>query len=153
MRYKDIEFDIEKDGTSLIRVIKSLFRKKRDKSNTFILFIDDDEFPIVDYLHKGGWAVERVEDISSIDEDVVKRAQIIFIDNKGVGKILAKSGEGIGLAKLIKKTYGEGKRVILYSGHLMSVVEDLKVVDNYLEKDADTYQFELKIKEELGKLR
>jgi hypothetical protein len=137
----------------LFKNILPFLKKKRDKSNSFILFVDDDKFPVVDNLGKAGWFVERVKDVTNIDDEKVKRADIIFIDNKGVGKNIAEKKCGLGLAALIKKSYGKSKRVILYSGYHISLGPDLEIIDGYLDKDIDTFQFELKIRDELKLLR
>ncbi len=152
MKIGIFDFDLEKDGNTIAKLFRSLLKKRRDKSNTFILFVDDEEFPVVENLHQSGWAVERVTDIKNIDDELVKRAHIVFIDNRGVGKILSENDAGIGLARLIKEAYGNKKWVILYSGHTVPVSKKLRVFDDYLEKDADTYQFELKIREGLNKI-
>jgi hypothetical protein len=154
MKALGIEFGI-KDIKDIFQLIKMLFKRKSkfNKSNSYIVFIDDEDFPVVDNLRQSGWSVEKLDDVFNIECEQVKRAQIIFIDNKGVGKVLSESDEGIGIAKLIKKFYGYNKRVILYSGHSVLLGEYLNIIDNQLPKNSDTYEFEQMIHSELEKLK
>ncbi|MFP4514520.1 MAG: hypothetical protein ACLFNO_00750 [Parcubacteria group bacterium] len=128
--------------------------KKHDKSNVHILFVDDEDFAIVSNLKKAGWVVDKIKDLKNIEDEVVKRAQIIFVDFKGVGKTLSENEEGIGIIKSLKNTYKDSKRVILYSGHnRFSLKDDIKSADNYLAKNSDTYEFIKIITEEISKLK
>jgi len=131
-----------------------LKRRKYDKSNAHILFVDDKDFAIVSNLKKAGWIVDKVKDIKNIEDEYVRRAQIIFVDFKGVGKTLSESEEGIGIIKSLKNTYKDTKRVILYSGHnRFSLKDDIKSADNYLPKNSDTYEFIKMITDEIKKLK
>lgn len=148
-------FKIEKlDLKSFSDSFLSMFKKKYDKHNITILFIDDEDFAIVSNLKKAGWLTEKIKDLKNIEDDVVKRSQIIFVDHKGVGKTLSENEEGIGIIKALKKAYGDSKRVILYSGYgRFNLEHDIKAADNYLSKNSNTYEFIEMIKGEIKKLR
>jgi hypothetical protein len=129
-------------------------KKKLDKSNTNILFVDDENFPVVEKLQKAGWSVKKVKDIMNIQDDDVQRAHIIFVDYKGVGKYLSENDQGIGIIKAIKTSYGNSKRVILYSGHnRFNLGLDLRVADNILSKNSDVYEFITIIEAEIKKIK
>ena len=130
------------------------FKKKYNKHNTHILFIDDEEFPILENLRDAGWSVVRLEDLKNIDDDNVIRSQIIFVDYKNVGKHLSKREEGIGLIKALKVKYKKKKRVILYSGHnRFNLGHDIKAADNFLSKNSESYEFIQMIESELKEIR
>lgn len=131
-----------------------LKRKKIDKNTAHILFVDDEQFPVVDNLKKAGWSVEKVKDLKNIDDDLVKRAHIIFVDYKGVGKNFSGKEEGIGLIKALVNKYNSAKRIILYSGHNRFTLEhDIKMAHNYLSKNSETYEFISMIESELKNIR
>jgi len=129
-------------------------KKRLDKSNTNILFVDDENFPVVEKLQKAGWSVKKVKDIMNIQDDDVQRAHIIFVDYKGVGKHLSENDQGIGIIKAIKISYGSSKRVILYSGHnRFNLGLDLRIADNILSKNSDVYEFITIIEAEIKKIK
>jgi hypothetical protein len=137
---------------------KGLFsrRNRFDKTNTRILFIDDevDDFPVIQNLKDAGWSVEGRKDIQNIEDDVVKNSQIIFVDYKGVGQTLSEKEQGIGLIKLLKETYDKHKRVGLYSGHnRFTLGHDIDVADFKLPKNSDTGAFIATIQREIKKLK
>ena len=137
---------------------RDLFSRKRrfDKSNVRILFIDDevDDFPVIQNLKDAGWSVEGVKDVQNVEDDIVKRSQIIFVDYKGVGQTLSEREQGIGLIKLLKETYRGSKRVGLYSGHnRFSLGHNIDVADFRLPKNADTREFIETIQREIKKLK
>jgi hypothetical protein len=115
------------------------------KSNTHILFIDDDtKFKVVDILKKSGWVhTQRVSDVGSIDDDRIQRAHIFFIDINGVGKKLQFRDEGLGLSKAIKTKYPT-KKVVIYSAQSEGdrFHEALRQADDFLPKNADPYEFQ-----------
>lgn len=117
---------------------------------THIVFIDDDvKFKVVSILQTAGWQNTRiVKDIASLDEDLVKRAHILFVDINGVGKKLGFKDEGLGLA-LALKTRFPTKRVIIYSADTKAerFHEAWKKADDYLAKNADPYQFQQLVEE------
>ncbi len=84
--------------------ISSLFdrlfhgRGKFTKDNIQILFVDDEvrDFDVINNLKEAGWSVVGIEDIKNVDEDTVKRSQIIFVDYKGVGRSLSLKDQLIG---------------------------------------------------------
>lgn len=127
--------------------------KKVTKENAFILFVDDEEFPIVKSLENAGWTVKLVSDLSNLQDENVVRANIIFVDYKGVGKNLSQTDEGLGIIKAIKDTYGKRKRVILYSGHTsFSLGHRLEWADGLMPKNSQTYEFITRIESELKKI-
>lgn len=129
------------------------FKKKITKSNAFILFVDDENFPIVSTLASSGWNVKKVEDITNLQDENIKRAHIIFVDYKGVGKTLSPNDEGLGIIKAIKDTYKEKKRVLLYSAHSsFSLGKHLDWFDGQISKNSQAYEFINKIESELSKL-
>lgn len=144
------KFDFALNGFSF----SNIFKKKVTKENANILFIDDEVFPVVENLQKAGWSVKRVKDIKNPQDEDVKRADIIFVDYKGVGKTLAGDEEGIGIIKLLKETYKTTKRVVLYSGYSrFSLGEHLNIADSQISKESNTYEFINMIEAELKKLK
>ena len=137
---------------------RDFFRKRNnfDKSNTRILFVDDDvdDFPVIQNLKDAGWSVDGVNDIQNVEDDMVKRSQVIFVDYKGVGQTLSEREQGIGLIKLLKETYKDKKRVGLYSGHnRFSLGHNIDAADFKLPKNADTREFIELIQREIKKLK
>lgn len=136
-------------------MLKRLFNKKQvpfkfiepdldaRKIKTKILFVDDNYFPVVDILKKGGWPnVNLVEDIENLDSHIVKESQIIFVDIHGIGKALDFKNEGLGLVSALKRKYPE-KRVVVYSAESKGdrFSEDLEAADRRLKKNAEPYRF------------
>jgi hypothetical protein len=71
------------------------------KKQTQILFIDDESFEQRLYaIRDAGWAVRQINDVSNLDCEEIRISNIIFMDYKGVGKIMTPSEEGIGLLKI-----------------------------------------------------
>lgn len=150
MNFNIFNFNFDFKDLSLF----NFFRKKINKENARILFIDDEIFPIVENLEKAGWSVKRVKDIKNPQDDEVKRAHIIFVDYKGVGKTLAGTDEGIGIVKLLKDTYKKSKRIILYSGYgRFSLGPHLDVADGQISKESNTYEFIKMIESELKEIK
>lgn len=117
---------------------------KKDKSNLRILFIDDEhtKFKMVSILKKSGWInTNSVKDITNLDDNKAKEADIIFVDINGVGKTLFKD-EGLGLASALKKKYPE-KKIVIYSAETKGdrFHKALREVDDCLSKNAEPYQF------------
>lgn len=133
-------------------------RKKKceplDKNNTNILFIDDEEFPIVKNLHiHAGWNTKRIPDLKNLQDPQVNQAQIIFVDYEGVGNILYPKEKGLGIVKALKETYGNRKRVVLYSGHSTFPVDaQLEAADSRIGKNSDLYEFIRVIESEIKKI-
>lgn len=113
------------------------------KSLTNILFVDDDEFRVVDILRTHGWEnTETISDIDNLDEPRVRNAHIIFVDIRGVGISLGFEDEGLGLVAALKRKYPE-KRVVVYSAESDGdrFNENLVKADERLRKNADPIQF------------
>ena len=86
----------------------------RDKAK--VLFVDDKKVQVVKNLERDGFSVKKIDDVEHVNDKDVKWANIIFIDNKGVGIKLVKEKEGLGLAHFLKENYKNKKRYIIYSG-------------------------------------
>jgi ActR/RegA family two-component response regulator len=115
------------------------------KAKTHILFIDDDaKFKVVDILKKSGWIhTRRISDVSSIDDEKIQKANILYIDIHGVGRKLTFHDEGLGLAKAIKEKY-PGKKVVIYSAQTQGerFLDAFRKADDFLAKNADPYEFQ-----------
>lgn len=109
-----------------------------------ILFIDDEPLPtLIRTLKKAGWKnIKRIGDTANLDMAEILNANIIFVDIKGVGKLLQFKNEGVGLAAAIKQRYPK-KGVVIYSAtsdhNLFD--PDLNIVDGKLYKNAEPIQF------------
>ncbi len=120
------------------------------KSITKILFIDDQNFKIVKNLkEKDGWRnVTIIKDVESISQSEIKDAHIIFVDIQGVGQKMGFLDGGLGVIVALKREYPE-KFIIMYSaednGRIDAFHDANKVVDDRLRKDADQYEFNVKI--------
>jgi len=114
------------------------------KSRVKVLFVDDKEFPIVNYLKSIGYTgVDYLSDIGDIDDPKVRFAHIIFLDINGVGIKLGFKNQGMGLCGAIKDKYDKSKRVILYSAETEGSIfdQDAKKADDTIQKDSDYVQF------------
>jgi PleD family two-component response regulator len=115
------------------------------KNTTKILFIDDEiRFKVVKILQRAGWIhTKLIKDAESLDQLEIKEAKIIFVDIQGVGLELNFKEEGLGLASALKNKYPE-KRIIIYSAEQKGdrFHQALREVDDFLQKDADPYQFQ-----------
>ncbi len=144
-----VETHYHASGSSWADVILNFFKgdKKNHlltKQNLQILFIDDNKFPMVDNLKKAGYSVDWTKDIKRDDDLLVKKANVIFIDYKGVGKNLSHSKEGIGVCQRLKKVYGKNKYVVLSTGE--SIPNELlrevsSASDEILVKSSETADF------------
>jgi hypothetical protein len=129
-------------------------KKKLDKISANILFIDDSECPVVENLQKAGWAVRKINDIINIQDENIKRADIIFVDYKGVGDKLSEKEQGISVIRAIKNAYRDKKRVILYSAYgRFKLSVDMRVADNQMSKNSETSEFISMIESELSKIK
>jgi ActR/RegA family two-component response regulator len=114
--------------------------KKRPKS---VLFIDDEinDFEIVNTLKQNKFNIETMEDVEDLEDEKIKKAKIIFVDFKGVGKKFGKH-QGIDLIKALKSKYKNKKSIILFSAHSgFSLSHDLKAGDDSIAKNASTQDF------------
>lgn len=88
-----------------------------DKDNTFILFIDDEKFGVVNILKNGGWKnTKLIKDIKDLDDADLRSAHIVFVDINGVGIALQFKNQGIGLASANKSKYPPQKSCNLFRG-------------------------------------
>lgn len=117
------------------------------KKKINVLFIDDEKFEYIDRIRTAGWNVSQIEDLDNLDDERVKRADIIFLDYKGVGGKLSPTDEGIGLLKALKNKY-PNKPVIFYSAHAgFSLSDEFNAADDWLAKNADPIVYIQKIEE------
>lgn len=112
------------------------------KAKTHILFIDDQDFPIVGNLQSAGWNATIIHDISDIDATCITSNQILFVDINGVAKDLSPE-EGIGLVKALKAKYKNTKKIIIYSsdseGDRFNTA--FRIADDFLPKQSDYFEF------------
>jgi len=115
------------------------------KGKLQVLFIDDDtKFKVVKILKDSGWKnTKTISDIKSLDLQIVKDSDLLFVDINGVGKLLNLEFEGLDLALMLKQKYKE-KKVIIYSAKRdsNSFHAAWDVIDFKLEKNALPYQFQ-----------
>ena len=114
------------------------------KNRIKVLFIDDKEFPVVEHLKSIGYlGVNYIKDVKDLDDNIIRYANIIFIDINGVGLKMGFSNQGMGLCGALKRKYKDKKRIVLYSGETEGSLfdEDAKMADATLKKDSDVYQF------------
>jgi len=114
------------------------------KSFCQILFIDDNQFDVVEILRDAGWNnTKQIFDIDSLDSSDITNAHILFVDIQGVGVALKFKNEGLGLIKALKKKYPT-KQVIIYSAekHGDRFHESLSLADARLFKNADPFEFQ-----------
>tara|TARA_R110000822_G_scaffold60287_2_gene150155 strand:- start:11899 stop:12483 length:585 start_codon:yes stop_codon:yes gene_type:complete len=124
----------------------------KDRANTNILFIDDNKFKVVDILRNNGWKnTSHIKDIKDLNSADVTGVDIFFVDIQGVGKALDFKEEGLGLAEAIKSRY-PNKKVVIYSAETQGdrFHHALKIVDDFLSKDAEPFEF-IQIVESLSK--
>lgn len=110
---------------------------------TQILFIDDEEFEVIKMLKRMGWKnIKRRADIANLDDPDLKKADVVFVDIKGVGNDGGFKDEGLGLAAAIKKKY-KNKGIIVYSGTDQHNIfdSDIHSIDARLRKNAEPIQF------------
>jgi len=115
------------------------------KNNISILFIDDDtKFKMINILKRAGWKNTKIiKDINNLHSNDIENTDIFFVDIQGVGKKLAFSDEGLGLANALKNEYPD-KKVVIYSAENRGdrFHEALRKADDSLPKNADPYEFE-----------
>lgn len=114
------------------------------KSICKIVFIDDQDFNVVDILKSAGWKnTRRVPDIESTEDMEIKEAHIIFVDIHGVGKSMNFSDEGLGLIGALKEKY-PSKKVIMYSSRSRNDIfsKGVAAADEAIRKNADPFEFQ-----------
>ena len=113
------------------------------KAQTYILFIDNEGFPIVNIIKNTGWKnCSLIKKISDLNIDKVQRSHIIFVDIRGVGEELFGKDAGLGVAKALEEKYPE-KIIILYSAENNWNIfhEAINMVDDKIEKNAKPIEF------------
>lgn len=114
------------------------------KSTCQILFIDDEKLDtLIKTLKASGWKnIKRIDDTANLDLVDIRNANIIFVDIKGVGVKLKFENEGVGLAAELKRKYPK-KGVVIYSATPEHKLfdPDIKMVDDWLYKNAEPIQF------------
>lgn len=133
---------LEKFGIIVLwKGLTSCFKRKGNKPN--LLFVDDDvdDFEIVKSLQKNHYTVDTLKDIEDLECDHVKKAKIIFIDFKGVGKKFGDK-QGIDLIKALKDKYKRRKTIILFSAHKFPLVREYTDSgDDIIKKNASLREF------------
>ena len=154
-----IKFE-NKLGDSFWRYLNPMnWRKKQyNEQNVNILFVDDMDMPVVKSLKKAGFKVKKINDVKNIEEAEVLKAQIIFVDFDGVGKIISPKYQGAGLIKELKAKYNDSKYIILYTAQStlpieVTINELFKLADAKMRKDSDVTDFKEEIKKALKKLK
>lgn len=101
-----------------------------------ILFVDDEEFEIVEQLRDRMYKIYYKSDIWYTVE--AEPFDIIIMDIRGVANRTRSSMEGFSMAEEIKRAYPE-KQVYCYSGMVImnEVAEKLNNIDGYIMKDTD----------------
>lgn len=110
-----------------------------------ILFIDDQDFRVVEILKDSGWInTKLIKDVSSLDEADLSEAHIIFVDILGVGARLGFSDEGLGLISALRNKY-PSKSIVVYSAESQGdrFHKGLSQADSRLRKNADPYEFQI----------
>lgn len=113
------------------------------KAQTIILFIDNEDFQIVNIIKKSGWKnCSLIKKVLDLNIDKIKKAHIIFVDIKGVGEELFGKDAGLGVAKALKEKYSE-KTIVLYSAESNWNIfhEAINMVDERIEKNAKPIEF------------
>lgn len=118
---------------------------ERRKALTKIVFIDDDtKFRVVQILKNSGWVnIKAIKDIKNIDDNLVRDADILFVDIQGVGRALNCKEEGLGLALNLKQKYPQ-KKLVIYSAENTGdrFHEALRKADSFLAKNAEPLEFQ-----------
>lgn len=113
------------------------------RAQTHILFIDNEDFKIVNIIKQSGWInCSQIKKISDLNFDKIKKAHIIFVDIKGVGEKLFGDEAGLGVAKALKEKYPQ-KAIVLYSAESnWNIFHDaISIVDERIEKNAKPIEF------------
>lgn len=128
---------------SILNIEKINFSLKNFFGNKKILFIDDDieKFDRVRQLKNQGYDVDELKDLDSIDSSRVKRADLIFVDFKGVGTTLSKKEQGVGIIKMLRSKYKNKKKLILFSSYSLKLDMMPKEADDWIAKDASLDEF------------
>ncbi len=144
--------------------IKVSFRKKPElpkviftKDSIKILFVDDQEMPIVENLDSAGWDVRLIKDITDLKSDEIINRQIIFVDYDGVGRKFSEEHQGVELIKILKDEYKETKFVVLYTSMAnlptdTTFTTSFDLADDKMRKNANTSEFIDKINKAIKKL-
>lgn len=160
--HKDVLEAVAKGTTKgVLDSITGLFRKDKKsetkvknpsliediKKNTKILFIDDEDFEYSEVLTSAGWNFSQIKEVHDLDADVIKCADIIFLDYLGVGNVLTPQDKGLGLLEAIKKKY-PSKIVIFFSAHTgFGLDKKMKLADDWVAKSSDAIVYIQKIEE------
>lgn len=129
--------------------ITTLFRRKRTlsiaevKRLTRVLFVDDEpNDSLAQDIRQAGWNVTQVTDVTNLDAEEIRSADIVFMDYKGVGTRLSPTEEGIGLLKALRSKY-PGKWLIFYSGYagIIPGHEIHEIANAWIQKNADPWVY------------
>lgn len=132
-----VNVNSEKEASTKVLNIKSI-----DKESISILFIDDQTFDYINHLKNAGYInVRKIRNVKQIDCPEIINANVIFVDVNGVGTNLFPTEQGLGVAKAIKKRFGNSKNVYLYSASHQPLSSDFNILDGVMSKNADPYEF------------
>jgi hypothetical protein len=133
-------FNFEIKGDSPISSIN--LGKKHDRTNISVLFIDDNDFPVITTLKGMGYKVTRKRDLVDPNDRAIQDAHIVFVDYDGVARSLDPERQGLALVDAIKNVYGSKKQVVLYSNAVPhGFDQDTNKADGQLRKDSTAYDF------------
>lgn len=119
------------------------------KKRAQILLVDNEPLEsLMSNIRQAGWNVKQLREIENLDSEVLKNADIIFVDYKDVGAILTPTEEGIGLLKVLKRKYTD-KHIIFFSGYAGFIPghEFHDIADGWIQKNADPYIYIERIEE------
>lgn len=85
------------------------------KERANILFIDNEEVPLIETLQLEGWHVEHWIEVKSLKELEDGKFDLIFLDIGGIGKEYCPDEEGFGILKRIK-TVNPSILIVAFSG-------------------------------------
>ncbi len=146
---------LDKSVPSLAKLIRRL-KPKLKKSDLQILFIDDENMPIVEVLRKAGYHVKKKQNITSEYDVDVKNSHVIFVDFNDVGKNISEY-QGAGVIKRVREKYAGTKYLVLYTAQ-PSLPTDahtsgyIGFQDGILRKSADKDQFIAHLDKAIDKL-
>lgn len=113
------------------------------KKITQVLIIDDEQQnSLLQNISDAGWNAKWKTDVTDLDVEWLKTADIIFVDYKNVGAKLTPTDEGIGLMKLLRRKYPE-KHLIFFSGYAGFIPghEFHDIANGWIQKNADPYVY------------
>ena len=115
----------------------------RLKSIVNILFIDDEKFNMVNILKNAGWKnTSYKKDIFNLQDPLIIKSHIIFVDVYGVGTTLFPKDQGLGLVIALKEKYPEKKIIVCSAedkGDFLN--KGLRKADECISKNAEPFEY------------